>query len=220
MRFREIKELVDSTADPAFAIDGLGLIVAWNRAAEAMFGLAAQQAIGRPCSEILQGADECGAVCSPDCTVQQAVRKHHPISNFDLQVQTKQGPQWCNISVLIAGDAGSAWPYAIYIIRPNDIRKRLEMLMRDFIVTQTGLPTEQVTKVASVTRAPARGAELTTREVEILRLLAKGATTKGIAAELHISRATVNNHIQHILQKLNAHNRLEAIRRAERAGLI
>ena len=37
---------------------------------------------------------------------------------------------------------------------------------------------------------------------------------------IHISRTTVNNHIQHILGKLNAHTRLEAIRRAEHAGLI
>jgi len=147
-------------------------------------------------------------------------QKRHPISNFDLQVETKQGRQWCNISVLIAGDAGSTLPYAIHIIRPSDIRKRLEMLVRDFIVAETGLPAEQATKVTSVTRAPARGAELTTREAEILRLLAKGATTTSIAAQLHISRTTVNNHIQHILHKLNVHTRLEAIRRAEHAGLI
>ncbi|RMG50565.1 MAG: DNA-binding response regulator [Acidobacteria bacterium] len=45
-------------------------------------------------------------------------------------------------------------------------------------------------------------------------------TTADIADRLCISRTTVNNHIQHILRKLNAHSRLEAIRRAERAGLI
>jgi DNA-binding NarL/FixJ family response regulator len=61
---------------------------------------------------------------------------------------------------------------------------------------------------------------LTNRELEVLRLLAKGATTGAIANQLHISRTTVNNHIQRLLHKLNAHSRLEAIRRAERAGLI
>jgi DNA-binding CsgD family transcriptional regulator len=43
---------------------------------------------------------------------------------------------------------------------------------------------------------------------------------KNIAKQLQISPTTVNNHIQHILKKLNAHTRLEALRRAERAGLI
>jgi DNA-binding NarL/FixJ family response regulator len=50
--------------------------------------------------------------------------------------------------------------------------------------------------------------------------LAKGVTTAAIAERLGISRTTVNNHVQHILHKLNAHSRLEAIRRAEHAGLI
>jgi DNA-binding NarL/FixJ family response regulator len=53
-----------------------------------------------------------------------------------------------------------------------------------------------------------------------LKLLAKGRATEAIAKQLHISRTTVNNHVQHILNKLNAHTRLEAIRRAEHAGLI
>jgi DNA-binding CsgD family transcriptional regulator len=55
---------------------------------------------------------------------------------------------------------------------------------------------------------------------EILRLLARGATTTTIAQQLHVSRTTVNNHVQHILRKLDAHSRLEAIRRAEHAGLL
>jgi len=61
---------------------------------------------------------------------------------------------------------------------------------------------------------------LTDRELEILRLLGKGSTTSEVADQLHISRTTVNNHVQHILRKLDAHTRLEAIRRAEHAGLI
>ncbi|HKY05343.1 MAG TPA: LuxR C-terminal-related transcriptional regulator [Blastocatellia bacterium] len=220
MRIREIKELVESTSDSAFAVDGEGLITAWNRAAADLFGLSADEAIGKPCGQILQGTDECGLVCSRDCTVRQSVQKHHPVGNFDLQVNTRKDRQWCNVSVLIAEDDTSTSPYAIHIVRPIDVRKRLELLMRDFIVTETALPAEQVTTLISSTRAPARDTELSDREIEVLRLLAKGATTASIAAQLHISRTTVNNHIQHILRKLNAHTRLEAIRRAEHAGLI
>jgi DNA-binding CsgD family transcriptional regulator len=128
--------------------------------------------------------------------------------------------QWCNVSVLIAEEATSTEPYSIHIVRAIDMRKRLEILMRDFIVTGTGLPPKEVSNLISVTRAPARETELTDRELEILRLLAKGATTASVADRLHISRTTVNNHIQHILRKLDSHTRLEAIRRAEHAGLI
>ena len=220
MRRSEITALVDSTSDSAFAVDGNGHIVAWNRAAQEMFGLSAKEAVGRACGEILQGVDECGPVCSKDCNVRQAVEKHHPVRNFDLQVQTKDGSKWCNLSVLAASDATSRSPYSIHIIRAIDTRKRLEMLVRDFVVRETKLPPEEATTLISSTRAIAREIHLTHRELEILRLLGKGATTARIADQLHISRTTVNNHIQHIHRKLNTHSRIEAIRRAEHAGLI
>ena len=220
MRIREIKDLVDSTSDSAFAVDGSGQIVAWNSAAEAMFGLRAADAIGKTCGEIIQGTDECGPVCSADCSVQQAVRNHHPVGNFDLHIQTASGRRWSNVSVLIADEASTTLPYSIHIVRQIDVRKRLELLVRDFLVTGTGLAPEQATTLISSTRAPAREAELSDREVSVLKLLSKGVTTTGVAEQLHISRTTVNNHVQHILRKLDVHTRLEAIRRAEHAGLI
>lgn len=101
-----------------------------------------------------------------------------------------------------------------------DLRKRLEILVRDFVVSNTNVPPEEAVALITSTRAAAREAELTGRELEILRLLGKGSTTSSVANRLNISRTTVNNHVQHILRKLDAHTRLEAIRRAEHAGLI
>ncbi len=220
MRSEEIKRMVGSTSDAAFAVDGEGLVVAWNHAAEALFALPAGEAIGRPCGDIVQGADECGAVCSQDCTVRQAVQKRHPISNFDLLINTVSGRQWCNVSVLVAENGASTNPYALHIIRAIDLRKRLEILVRDFVVSNTSVPAEEAVALISSTRAAAKDAELSKRELEILRLLGKGNSTGAIADQLSISRTTVNNHVQHILRKLGAHNRLKAIRRAEHAGLI
>lgn len=220
MRLGEIKQLVDSTADSAFAIDTNGLVVAWNRTAEQFFGLSAEEAIGKTCGSIIQGMDECGPFCSRDCTIHQAVLQHHPVSNFDLQVETPEGKKWCNISVLIIGENDSPTPYSIHIIRQVDVRKKFEILVRDFVSTETQLPANQVANLLSASRSPIKEADLTTRELEILRLLAKGATTTSLANQLHVSRTTINNHIQHILRKLDAHSRLEAIRRAEHAGLI
>jgi DNA-binding NarL/FixJ family response regulator len=53
--------------------------------------------------------------------------------------------------------------------------------------------------------------QLTPREREILQLLAKGYSTRKIAEQLTISVNTTRNHIQHLLQKLNVHSRLEAV---------
>jgi PAS domain S-box-containing protein len=220
MLLRELKEMVESTADAAFAVDGAGVIVAWNAPAEELFGVPANAAVGQPCDLIAQGTDECGPVCSPECSVRHATQSNHPVRNFDLQAQTSQGRQWLNVSVLRAEIANSTAPYSIHIIRGIDLRKRMELLVRDFIVSEAKLPAEDVKALVSTTRSPAREVELTDRELEVLRLLAKGAVTKAIAEQLHISHTTANNHIQHILKKLNAHTRLEAVRRAERAGLI
>lgn len=220
MRSEDIKRMVASTSDAAFAVDGQGLVVAWNQAAEGLFALPANEAIGRRCGEIVEGADECGPVCSPACTVRQAIEKRHPISNFDLLMNTASGRQWCNGSVLVAENGFAANSFAIHIIRPIDLHKRLEILVRDFVVSNTNVPPEEAVALISSTRVAAREAELTDRELEILRLLGKGGTTSEVAGKLHISRTTVNNHVQHILRKLDSHTRLEAIRRAEHAGLI
>jgi PAS domain S-box-containing protein len=52
---------------------------------------------------------------------------------------------------------------------------------------------------------------LTTRQVEVLRLLEQGRSTKQIAGELHLSTETVRNHIRRLFQALGVHSRLEAV---------
>ncbi|MDP6665929.1 MAG: LuxR C-terminal-related transcriptional regulator [Dehalococcoidia bacterium] len=61
---------------------------------------------------------------------------------------------------------------------------------------------------------------LTAREIQILRLLAEGASNTMIAAELVISRATVARHVANILAKLQLANRTEAATLATQAGLL
>lgn len=61
---------------------------------------------------------------------------------------------------------------------------------------------------------------LTVRELEVLRMLAGGASTVAAAEVLGISTATLRAHVQAILKKLDAHSRLEAVAEAARLGLI
>lgn len=220
MRPKEINELVVNTADPAFAVDGSGCIAAWNSAAEALFAVSARKAIGKQCDELVQGTDEYGRACSAHCTIQQAVRKHCPVGNFDLQVPTANGTRWCNVSVLIADGEKAATRYSIHIVRQIDVGKRMELLAREFVLTGRALPVAEAVTLISSSRSSARETHLSARERDVLKLLAKGVTTTAVAKQLRLSRATVNNHVQHILRKLDSHTRLEAIRRAERAGLI
>jgi PAS domain S-box-containing protein len=220
MRIAAIKDLLDSTADPAFVVDAAGIIIAANAPAATLFGVLPGQALGLRCWELARGADERGPFCSEQCAVRQAVHRGRSIGNFDLQLHTKNGPRWYNVSILAVRESSASNPCAVHILRDVDTRRRLETLVREFVITSTGLPQEEAAKLLATSRAPARLADLTRQEVEVLRLLAKGCATKGIAQRLHISTSTVNNHIQHILGKLDVHTRLEAIRRAESAGLI
>ena len=64
------------------------------------------------------------------------------------------------------------------------------------------------------------GEHLTGRELEVLRLMALGASNLEIAEQLVITVGTVKSHINHILGKLDAHNRTEAVARARGLGLL
>lgn len=61
---------------------------------------------------------------------------------------------------------------------------------------------------------------LTAREQEVLRLVANGSATKEMAAELGISRRSVDAHLRAIYRKLDATNRVQAVNRARARGLI
>ena len=61
---------------------------------------------------------------------------------------------------------------------------------------------------------------LTDRELEVLALLAAGTSNSRIAAELVVTLDTVKKHVSHVLGKLGAANRTEAVTRARQLGLL
>lgn len=64
------------------------------------------------------------------------------------------------------------------------------------------------------------GTGLTAREVEVLRIMTTGASNREIARRLHLSHSTVKTHVERILAKLGATNRVQAVRDAALAGLV
>jgi len=62
--------------------------------------------------------------------------------------------------------------------------------------------------------------DLSSREIEVLQLVAGGLRNKEIAYRINVSEATVNAHVKHVLQKLNASDRTQAVTIALKRGII
>ena len=75
-------------------------------------------------------------------------------------------------------------------------------------------------RAASPELAETVRAELSQRELDVLKLIASGRDNAMIAAELHISPKTVKNHISNILMKLQIENRIQAAVYAVRSGIV
>lgn len=88
------------------------------------------------------------------------------------------------------------------------------------LVRACGQPDAGPLRSRAVGAAPGLAEPLTGRELEVLRLLAAGKSNQRIAHDLVVALDTVKKHVTHILGKLGAVNRTEAVARARHLGLI
>jgi DNA-binding NarL/FixJ family response regulator len=110
----------------------------------------------------------------------------------------------------------------IYQLDPS-VADQLKILLSRSQATQEDRQTESITSgpVAGASAShPFGPSELTERELEVLRLIAKGATNREIAETLVISEGTVKNHISNILVRLNVRDRTQAAIYARDRGLL
>lgn len=93
--------------------------------------------------------------------------------------------------------------------------------IRDVHAGRVLFDTDTLSRVAAhlATSGSGRG-QLTARELEVLRLLAEGATTERISRTLVISSHTVRSHVRNLLAKLGARSKLEGVAIALRQGLV
>ncbi len=99
---------------------------------------------------------------------------------------------------------------------------RLAALLADIPGLRLAAPGEAADAALVATEEPMRDTELTLtpRELDVLALIAEGASNKAIARRLAISVHTVKFHIGSLLDKLDAEGRVEAVAQAARMGAI
>ncbi|MCS6906895.1 MAG: response regulator transcription factor [Anaerolineales bacterium] len=119
------------------------------------------------------------------------------------------------LSAISAGADG----YLLKNATPEELRKAILQVHHGMGVLSPEVTRQVMTAVASG-RMPQQEVGLSAREIEVLSCLARGLTTAQISQELFISENTVKTHVRHILEKLEASNRVEATRKAVQMGLI
>lgn len=204
-----------NTQDGVFAVNQAGRVVLWNRAATRILGFTAEDTLEKRCCDVMRGLDVSGnLLCYPGCQVMVLSASQQPIHNFDMRTRRKDGQEiWVNISTVVIPADGEQPGGTVHLFR--DITHEWQAsgwVKRASEVHSGGLAARGARPIPSAGdtgRGPA--GSLTAREREILRLLASGLTTSTIAEQLCISHTTVRNHVQHVLGKLGAHSRLEAV---------
>ncbi|WP_167454700.1 LuxR C-terminal-related transcriptional regulator [Micromonospora arborensis] len=88
------------------------------------------------------------------------------------------------------------------------------------LAPQTRYPAHAATIVEHTVADPQMQGALTPREMDVLKLIARGATNAEISRELSLRESTVKSHVQHLLTKLNLRSRVHAVIYAFHTGLI
>lgn len=215
--------LIGNSLDGVYAVDAKQRIVYWSRSAEQLMGFRASEVLGRFCYEFMLGGDYEGhPFCRRDCPTILAARRGRGVPAYDIHSKTKQGQEvWLNMTIIPVPRRLGGEPVAIHIFRDVTERRRSELLARATITAVRSYLDEKRENVpVEVQSFPAPAPKLTSRELEVLRCLARGDGTAKLAEALGISIATARNHLDRLMRKLGVHSRLEAVVRASRMGLL
>jgi PAS domain S-box-containing protein len=181
----DVSALLRDTADGVCAVDAEGRVVLWNRSAAKIVGYTSGEVLGRLCCHVLvANAGGRAPLCYNGCHVTAPGDHWGSSRRFALRTRTKAGaPLQLAIDALPVHDSRGERSAVVHLFRYLGATASPDPLPTGDERTDAGL---------------------TPRELEVLRLLAGGASTGAIAARLVVSPATVRNHVRNLLSKLGA----------------
>jgi PAS domain S-box-containing protein len=171
-------------------------IVCWNEGAAALTGVPPEEAVGRPCWEVIAGHDDRGDLtCHRSCSRARLVREGRCVAAAHIHARTPTGRRRLSFETITArGEERSLY---LHVMRDAPAHAAAECRAPD------GPPPH-----------------LTPRQREILALLVEGVPVKTVACRLGLRETTVRNHVRLLLVALGAHSQLEAVARARAYGLV
>lgn len=165
-----------------------------------------------------------------DRVVEEALRTKPDVALLDIEMPGQDG-------ITAAGELRAKLPACRVLIltvfgRPGYLRRAVDAGVSGFLLKDA--PPDEL---ASAIRRTAKGEKvidsqlahaalsegsspLTPRERDVLAMSVRGASVEEVARSLHLTNGTVRNHLSIAIQKLNAHNRVEAARIAEEKGWL
>jgi PAS domain S-box-containing protein len=211
-------DLMAHAVEGVFAIDGEQRVIFWNQACEKLTGISATAALGDNCHDVLKGQDPYGRpLCKANCPLCELSKGGPPPAQLPMRITHADGKtlQFNVGTMLIPSSRANEWNVVHVMRRGRQCGKE----------GQHGCDrkpdaAEPATSLHAQTPPCQMAASLlTSREREILRLLADGAGVMPMSDRLHISATTVRNHIQRLMAKLDVHSRAEAVAYAHRHRL-
>ena len=121
---------------------------------------------------------------------------------------------------LLGSIAAGADGYLLKSVEPDELSRAIHQVHEGLSVLSPQVTRKVLNAAVTGDQNRAMASVLSAREMEVLECLARGKTTSQIAEELFISDNTVKTHVRHILEKMDASNRAEAVSKAVQLGVI
>jgi len=210
-----IADLLFRAVDGVFAVNAKHKLIFWNPGCAQLFGIPSNEALGRPCSEVVRGKDPKGQpFCGGGCCVSRLIRGENVPGTFPLRVRNSDGEDLrLSVSIVLVPSRNKERWTCVHLLHRGEAMDPLDILEYDSL--QKPACRHNSDNNDSVTLSL-----LTAREQEILQLLTEGLNVAVMSQLLNIAPVTVRNHLQHIQTKLGVHSQVETVAYAYRHNLV
>ncbi|QIN84569.1 PAS domain-containing protein [Rubrobacter tropicus] len=198
------------TDDAVFVVGPDHRVVYWDPRTEFLTGLAGAEVVGKPLHETVAGEREDGTpFCHCGCSAMRLARAGQSVPSHEVRLCSPTGKKrWVSVTVLnVDAEEG---PYLINLLRDSQrMHDALEMA-RALVRGSNGDAFDTAGNTP----------ELTSRQLEVLRLLSEGMSARAVGRELGIAEATVRGHVRGLLRAFGMHSQIEVLAEARKTGLL